>query len=68
MLEGTVTIEQAASSSATLQALLLSLAVGAVLVAPGLVWLFVLFQRAERSEQGGKEPVLAEPGSDGLGS
>ena len=45
LLEGTVTIEQAAAGRAVLQALLGSIAAGALLVIPSLVWLYVLFQR-----------------------
>jgi cytochrome d ubiquinol oxidase subunit II len=41
-----VTIEQAATGRATLQALLVALAVGAVFLVPALVYLFVLFQRS----------------------
>lgn len=40
-----VTIEQAAASDVTMEALLIALSVGAVLVIPGLIWLFLLFQR-----------------------
>jgi cytochrome d ubiquinol oxidase subunit II len=47
LLEGTVTISDAAASAPTLRAMLVSLSVGGVLVVPGLVWLFVLFQRGD---------------------
>jgi cytochrome bd ubiquinol oxidase subunit II len=48
MLPGYLTIGQAAASRPVLQAVLASLAVGAVLLAPSLLWLLVLFQRAPR--------------------
>jgi cytochrome bd ubiquinol oxidase subunit II len=48
MLHGHLTIEQAAAGRAVLQAVLASLAVGAVLLAPSLLWLLVLFQRTPR--------------------
>jgi cytochrome bd ubiquinol oxidase subunit II len=51
MLQGQLTIEQAAASRPVLQAVLGSLAVGAVLFLPPLAWLFVLFQRAGREHQ-----------------
>jgi cytochrome d ubiquinol oxidase subunit II len=41
-----VTIEEAATGRATLQAMLLALASGAVLLVPSLVYLYVLFQRS----------------------
>src|SRR5829696_764768 len=41
-----VTIEEAATGRATLEAMLLALAVGAVVLVPSLVYLYVLFQRA----------------------
>jgi cytochrome d ubiquinol oxidase subunit II len=47
MLVGGVDIESAASGDATLTAMLISLAVGGVLVAPSLIALFVVFQRSE---------------------
>jgi cytochrome d ubiquinol oxidase subunit II len=40
-----ITIEQAAAGDAVLAAVLISLAVGAVLLVPSLVWLYLLFQR-----------------------
>jgi cytochrome d ubiquinol oxidase subunit II len=40
-----VTTEQAAASDAVLAAVLLSIAAGAVLLVPSLVWLYLLFQR-----------------------
>jgi cytochrome bd ubiquinol oxidase subunit II len=48
VLEPSLTIQQAAASRATLQALLISLSVGALFLVPSLVWLFVLFQRERR--------------------
>jgi len=48
MLLGGLTIEQAAASRPVIEAVLGSLAVGAVLFLPPLVWLFVLFQRTQR--------------------
>jgi cytochrome d ubiquinol oxidase subunit II len=45
MLVGSVTIAEAAAGRATLQAMLVALAIGTVLVVPSLVWLYVLFQR-----------------------
>jgi cytochrome bd ubiquinol oxidase subunit II len=56
MLEPNVTIADAAGPAATLRAMLISLGVGAVLLVPSLVWLFVLFQRGR--------PARATPGSD----
>jgi cytochrome d ubiquinol oxidase subunit II len=47
MLVGGIDIETAASGDATLTAMLVSLAVGGVLVAPSLIALFVVFQRSE---------------------
>ena len=41
-----LTIEEAATGRATLQAMLLALAVGAVILVPALVYLYVLFQRS----------------------
>jgi cytochrome d ubiquinol oxidase subunit II len=45
-----VTIEQAATGRATLQAMLVALAVGAVVLVPALVYLYVLFQRSPPPE------------------
>ena len=45
MLEPGLTIQEAAAGRATLQAMLLALGVGALLLVPSLAWLFVLFQR-----------------------
>jgi cytochrome bd ubiquinol oxidase subunit II len=49
-----VTIEEAATGRATLEAMLLALAVGAVVLVPSLVYLYVLFQRSPA------EPAPAE--------
>ena len=53
MLEPGLTIEAAAAGRATLQAMLLALGVGALLLAPSLAWLFLLFQR-ERQAAGSR--------------
>ncbi|MGQ0823909.1 MAG: cytochrome d ubiquinol oxidase subunit II [Actinomycetota bacterium] len=45
LLEPTLTIEQGAGADATLTAMLATLGVGTALLAPALVWLFVLVQR-----------------------
>jgi cytochrome bd ubiquinol oxidase subunit II len=45
MLEPDLTIAAAAAGRATLQAMLATLGVGAVLLVPALAWLFILFQR-----------------------
>lgn len=50
MLVSGVDIESAASGDATLTAMLVSLAVGGVLVAPSLIALFMVFQRSEGLE------------------
>jgi len=47
VLERGVTVEEAAASDAVLTAMLISLSVGAVLLVPSLVWLYVLFQREQ---------------------
>ncbi|MPZ71087.1 MAG: cytochrome d ubiquinol oxidase subunit II [Actinobacteria bacterium] len=49
MLEGAVTIEEAAAPDVTLKAMIVSLSVGAVLLIPSLAWMYFLFQR-DRSE------------------
>jgi cytochrome bd-type quinol oxidase subunit 2 len=48
-----VTIEQAATGRATLQAMLVALAVGALFLVPALVYLYVLFQRSPPPQDGG---------------
>ena len=50
MLEPDLTIEQAAAGRATLSAMLISLAVGSLLLVPSMTWLFVIFQR-EHNQQ-----------------
>jgi cytochrome d ubiquinol oxidase subunit II len=47
MLEPDLTIEQAAAGRATLTAMLVSLAIGALLLVPSMTWLFVIFQREQ---------------------
>jgi cytochrome d ubiquinol oxidase subunit II len=47
ILEPGITVEDAAASDAVLVAVLISLGVGAVLLVPSLVWLYLLFQREE---------------------
>jgi cytochrome bd ubiquinol oxidase subunit II len=58
LLEGSVTISEAAAPQPTLLAMLVSLVVGAVVFVPGLVWLLVLFQRQShaRPEQSHARP------------
>ena len=48
LLVGSLTIEQGSAPTTTLDALLVSLVVGAVLVIPGMILLFVLAQRPSR--------------------
>jgi cytochrome d ubiquinol oxidase subunit II len=50
MLQGSLTIEDAAADRAVLTATLASLAVGAILLIPSLLYLFHLFQRERRTE------------------
>ncbi len=52
-----VTVAEAAASEAVLVAVLVSLAVGAVLLVPSLVWLYVLFQREKGRTD--RSPILA---------
>lgn len=61
LLLGELTLTDAASGEATLTAMLISLAIGAVLVVPSLVWLYIVFQRSERLE-GGDGPVTPAGG------
>jgi cytochrome d ubiquinol oxidase subunit II len=51
-----LTIEEAATGRATLEAMLLALAVGAVVLVPSLVYLYVLFQRSPAAPTAGTEP------------
>jgi cytochrome d ubiquinol oxidase subunit II len=60
MLAGQVTIADAAAGEATLRAMLISLLIGALLVVPSLVWLYLLFQRTESGESASPD-VRAEP-------
>jgi cytochrome d ubiquinol oxidase subunit II len=46
MLAGEITIQQAAANPATLRAVLVSLAVGGLLVVPSLILLYAMFQRS----------------------
>jgi cytochrome bd-type quinol oxidase subunit 2 len=46
-----MTIEEAATGRATLQAMLVALGVGAVFLVPALVYLYVLFQRSEPASE-----------------
>jgi len=50
LLEHSLTVEQAAADRATLQAVLISVSLGTVLIVPSLAWLFLLFQRGRRVE------------------
>jgi cytochrome d ubiquinol oxidase subunit II len=56
LLPGVLTIEEGVGSRKTLEAMLWSLAVGAVLVVPSLIWLFALFQRETPASPGQGEP------------
>ena len=47
LLNPGLTVSDAAAASTTLQATLISLAVGAVLLLPSLAWLYMLFQRQQ---------------------
>jgi cytochrome bd ubiquinol oxidase subunit II len=49
LLEGSLTIAEAAAPPATLRAMLVSLLVGAIVFMPGLVWLLVLFQQQSQA-------------------
>jgi cytochrome bd-type quinol oxidase subunit 2 len=49
-----VTIEEAATGRPTLQAMLVALAVGAVILVPALVYLYVMFQRAPEEQPPGQ--------------
>jgi cytochrome d ubiquinol oxidase subunit II len=59
-----VTIEQAATGRATLQAMLIALAGGAVFLVPALIYLYVLFQRSPVESAG--HPGVPSP-STGAG-
>jgi cytochrome bd ubiquinol oxidase subunit II len=51
LLEPSLTIDEAAANRATLEAVLISLAVGSVVLLPSLTWLLVLFQRGRRADE-----------------
>jgi cytochrome d ubiquinol oxidase subunit II len=59
-----LTIEEAATGRATLQAMLLALAAGAVILVPALVYLYVLFQRSPARSPG--QAVPAHPTRAGI--
>jgi cytochrome bd ubiquinol oxidase subunit II len=61
MLQGQLTIAQAAAGRAVLQAVLGSLLVGALLFLPPLAWLLVLFQRSQGPGGSGR-PIRGRPG------
>ncbi|MGH3430788.1 MAG: hypothetical protein ACRDQZ_25010, partial [Mycobacteriales bacterium] len=52
-----VTITASAATQAVLSATLIALAVGAALLIPSLLWLFLLFQRGQRSDKH-QQPLL----------
>jgi cytochrome d ubiquinol oxidase subunit II len=58
-----LTIEEAATGRATLQAMLIALAAGAVFLVPALVYLFVLFQRPPASSAPGESVPPRPPGA-----
>jgi cytochrome bd ubiquinol oxidase subunit II len=76
LLEPDLTIEQAAAGRATLTAMLVSLAIGALLLVPSMTWLYVIFQRGHgpepRSGEGGPagadQLAAGSPHPDGAGS
>jgi len=47
----TITASASAATPAVLLATLIALAVGAALLIPSLLWLFVLFQRGQRADE-----------------
>ena len=59
-----VTIEEAATGRATLQATLIALAVGAVFLVPALVYLYVLFQRSPPIPAGSTDVSPPARGAD----
>ena len=61
MLIGEVTVAEAAAGRAALQAMLITLTVGTVLLVPSLIWLYVLFQRSPPAPQAPIAPDLPEP-------
>jgi cytochrome bd-type quinol oxidase subunit 2 len=58
-----MTIEEAATGRSTLQAMLVALAVGAVVLVPSLVYLYLLFQRSPDTQTAGEEsgPESSDP-------
>jgi cytochrome bd-type quinol oxidase subunit 2 len=58
-----LTIEEAATGRATLQAMLIALAAGAVFLVPALVYLFVLFQRTPATSAPGESVPPPSPGA-----
>jgi cytochrome d ubiquinol oxidase subunit II len=61
LLVPTLSIDDAAAGRATLQAMLISIVVGAVLLVPSLAWLFWLFQQRPCVRA---QPVVTPSGSD----
>ena len=59
ILEPQLTFRQAAAPATTLHAMLVSLGVGAAILVPPLVWLYVLFQRGRPQ----KDPTVRATGS-----
>ena len=57
MLEPDLTIEEAAAGRATLSAMLVSLAVGSLLLVPSMAWLFVIFQREHNQQAADRSRV-----------
>jgi cytochrome bd ubiquinol oxidase subunit II len=57
MLEPDLTIEEAAAGRATLSAMLVSLAVGSLLLMPSMAWLFVIFQREHNQQAADRSRV-----------
>lgn len=51
MLEESVTVADAAAPDVTLKAMVVSLSIGAVLIVPSLIWMYLLFQREGRDER-----------------
>jgi cytochrome d ubiquinol oxidase subunit II len=67
LLNPGLTISQAAANHAVLVAVLISLGVGAVVLVPSLVWLYVLFQRnPARSERATVQPHTASDAGAGV--
>jgi cytochrome d ubiquinol oxidase subunit II len=68
MLVDVITVTDAAANEATLQAVLISLVIGSLLLVPSLVYLYVLFQRpAERGEHEDVVPQLPKETASRLG-